>query len=271
MTDVLARLGARVTGAAAILRPPADSLFEPVPAVLPGTAQSRIEEVAAEVIAPRPPAARPEVRRAAAPELFHLERSQPQPYDIARSPRIVEPPPGEQPRSADVVNVTVVQPRERIVETVHTIAPEPAATATRSSVTPEIDRAVLTLSGQPLDAVPFASAERPVPRAVTPPAVQRLEPAAQAPEVPRESRVPPAPDRTATLELLERLGKLRTASEPPSSQASSAPGVIRISIGRVEVRGTPPPMPQALPAPAASPRAGQSLADYLAGAARQTR
>jgi hypothetical protein len=54
----------------------------------------------------------------------------------------------------------------------------------------------------------------------------------------------------------------RLREQPPLvPPAAPAEEVVRISIGRIEVRTTPPAAPRAAPAPLARPR--QSLDDYL--------
>jgi hypothetical protein len=67
------------------------------------------------------------------------------------------------------------------------------------------------------------------------------------------------------------------AAEPEPPRRLAAPGlsaapaeeVVRVSIGRIEVRTTPPATPPAAPVPLARPR--QSLDDYLAARDRGRR
>lgn len=59
----------------------------------------------------------------------------------------------------------------------------------------------------------------------------------------------------------ETLAAIRRSAAPAVSDGESA--VVRVSIGRIEVRSTPPTAPARPPLPA--PRRRTSLADYLTG------
>jgi hypothetical protein len=92
----------------------------------------------------------------------------------------------------------------------------------------------------------------------------------------RPATPPPTPPASAAVQ--DRIVRVPAAEpEPKPSWHLAVPGqppapteeVVRVSIGRIEVRTTPPATPPAAPVPLARPR--QSLDDYLAARDRGRR
>lgn len=287
MSGFLDRLAARAVGAAPSLLPRVRTRFEPGTGVLAGEPRAQVEEEGVEA-PPRVEAQSPAV----AVRTFEPappRRSAPPPASPRPAPRSVVPKQEAarpaRPEAAPA-EPAPFPPRARRREEGWAESPP----ALRPSAPPaglgddEDDEAAAgagTLardrgtksSGKPRPAGPHASVRAegepaaPAParlrRAALTGLIEPAEPAAPA-EEPRA--LSPLPRRTRADDL-PTVEPDRHAPLPPSLLVSSAVDdgpsetVIRVSIGRIDVRTPPPPAPEARPARSAGPRL--SLAEYL--------
>jgi hypothetical protein len=225
MTDFLTRLAARARGEPSLVRPAIAPLFRPLVAA----ADVADDASGGDALVPAP---RPVADSAAPP-----------PRD-ATAPRSSIAP--------DAASTTDVAPDVRRVD-----APDHAPFVSIRDPAPPLE---VHAGAAPLR-VPAAAPDE-APRRLAPPTPPAARPAPA--RVVRDAPVAPAPNPRAVpaLERLRTLGEVtRVAHERPAEPASS---VVRVTIGRVEVRTVPQAAPPAPRGRATPPRPEPSLADYLA-------
>jgi hypothetical protein len=259
--DILSRLGSRAIGkAAAAVRPIIAPLFLAAPPLMSAPAEADgdlVEPHDADRHVPAP-------HLVAAPSIDERESlvEMPALSDRAPSPHTAESRQGRR-LPHDVEEPARVQgPMERRVEPARLdpLAPEPnridppRATAADLAVRSVSDRRIPQL--RPAQTLSVTDA------AAVPPDQARLAPGA-APGAPRVRVEIPRRDAAT---LLERLRSLRVSAP---AQINRRDPVVRVTIGRIEVRATPPaaPEPVAPPAPPQPPAYVQperlTLAEYL--------
>jgi len=260
MSGFLDALVLRARGEATVVRPLARSLYGE-PGEPPGAVWEEVEAAQ-----PAPPPAPPPAGETSTAPRPPSTTTPPSPPPLAR-------PPGEH-RSAVVSTLPAPSPEpadpaaHRIVELAREVEATPATPATPT--TPPVP-------GPPRLTARPATSERPAERVVEP-VVERPpattaqapapgnDPAGQVPAAPRPATRPPGPvpaparRRRATAPA-EPLGRLPAVADPTGEAAGQ---VVRVSIGKVEVRAPAPPAtppPPAPPPPLARP--SLSLDDYL--------
>ncbi len=282
MSDYLGNLAARSLGLAAVLRPRHLSRFEPPPEARPSDAFFAVREE--EVISPWPQPAEPTegpVSPLAPPAREHSQEARrpatdrPDLVAVPPSPRPSPAPPGglpERPPAAEEQPPSRAAPQAPAPSglfadqppptPVPHPAPAPSLAAGRESATaPPIDReqprrlphgpAASSVEDKPL-ALPKQPATLPLPLS---------EPSSPPERTPAPAVLVAAPT-TVTPAL--RFQPSAPVAAPPAVSPEPAP-VIRVTIGRIEVRAVPPPAPSA---PKVTPPPRLSLEEYLRGQAR---
>ncbi len=237
MSDYLTRLVERSLGVGEVVSPRLRSLFEPQDAVAGPALVDEPIEVRDERLVPSPEHAPRSVREPTAPSPSAKESTPALPRRRTEPPHeiVVERERPAEPGSPRVTVEPAVSEREALARAespVPTLHPQDDHGGERPSPEPPRRRTVVVRERQP------------------PP---RSEPAARER---RRDRVPTGPDEV-------RLPSPPALQPPlvPAYAAPSEPPVVRVTIGRVDVRAVLPPAPAERTAPRRAPR--MTLDEYL--------
>ena len=244
MSDFLTRLAARSLGVGELVRPRPVSLFEPRAAQPPLELDG--DEIAAEPPTVAARQARParEAPRPTTPGHVQLRGSEPQ-----SPPRALEPTPAPEaaePEKNALAPAPVAPAPADIVVAVQAAraeAAEPPADPAREARSPHPVTPVPARTSAP-GRVRLRGSEPQSLRASDPPAALRRDPD----EPSAEPWLMPPPPTPAVL-------------PPPPAPAETEPPVVRVTIGRVDVRAVLPPTPTEQPKPRRRPRL--TLEEYL--------